>query len=188
VARSRERHGVGPRSREWREWLLHERSEAGRGGYGGSELGLSWVAGAGDERGPLDGTEGASAAVVAGDEDADLGGPPQLDHRRLHDAEHEVPPVGAVALEPGLPRRGGGGSTRCWRSMGGREGSTGGSGCGAAAGLWGMRDLGAGRCVRGESVRIGRLRIGRLRDSKVYWTVEIVGRQNQAEAAYPLEP
>jgi hypothetical protein len=46
-----------------------------------------------------------------------------------------------------------------------------------------MRDLGAGRCVGGESVRIGR-----LRDSKVYWTVEIVGRQNQADAAYPLEP
>jgi hypothetical protein len=35
----------------------------------------------------------------------------------------------------------------------------------------------------GESVRIGR-----LRDSKAYWTVEIVGRQNQAEATYPLEP
>jgi len=149
VARSRERHGVGPRSREWRERLLRERSEAGRGGYGGSELGLSWVAGAGDERGPLDGTEGASAAVVAGDEDADLGGPPQLDHGRLHDAEHEVPPAGAVALEPGLPRRGSGGSARCRRSMGGREGSTGGSDSGAAAGSVGDAGsvVGAGRCV-----------------------------------------
>jgi hypothetical protein len=37
--------------------------------------------------------------VVAGEEDADLGGPPQLDHGRLHDAEHEVPPGGAVASE-----------------------------------------------------------------------------------------
>ena len=57
--------------------------------------------------------------VVAGDEDADLGGPPQLDHGRLHDAEHEVPPAGAVALEPGLPRRGGGGAC-CWRGGYGR--------------------------------------------------------------------
>jgi hypothetical protein len=87
--------------------------------------------------------------VVAGDEDADLGGPPQLDHGRLHDAEHEVPPAGAVALEPGLSRRGGGGGARCWRSMGGREGSTGGSGCGAAAGSVGDAGsvVGAGRCV-----------------------------------------
>jgi hypothetical protein len=28
-------------------------------------------------------------------------------------------------------------------------------------------------------------RIGRERDSRVYWTVEIVGRQNKAEADYP---
>jgi hypothetical protein len=58
--------------------------------------------------------------VVAGDEDADIGGPPQLDHGRLHDAEHEVPPAGAVALEPGLPRRGGGGAC-CWRGGCGRH-------------------------------------------------------------------
>eukprot|EP00267_Zea_mays_P046332 XP_020398701.1 uncharacterized protein LOC109941868 [Zea mays] len=63
--------------------------------------------------------------VVAGDEDADLGGPPQMDHGRLHDAEHEVPPAGAVALEPGLPRRGGGGGACCWRSAGERGGSAG---------------------------------------------------------------
>jgi hypothetical protein len=48
---------------------------------------------------------------------------------------------------------------------------------------WGMRDPWWGRCVGGESVRIGR-----LRDSRAYWTVEIVGRQNKAETAYPLEP
>jgi hypothetical protein len=42
---------------------------------------------------------------------------------------------------------------------------------------------GRGDAWGGES-----LRIRRLRDSKAYWTVEIVGRQNQAEAAYPLEP
>jgi hypothetical protein len=47
-------------------------------------------------------------------------------------------------------------------------------------------DDGGGAMRGGETARIGR--IGRLRDSKVYWTVEIVGRQNQAEAAYPLEP
>jgi hypothetical protein len=83
--------------------------------------------------------------VVAGDEDADLGGPPQLDHGRLHDAEHEVPLAGAVALEPGLPRRGGGGGARCCRSVGGRGGSTGGSGCGAAAGSVGdAGSVGAG--------------------------------------------
>jgi hypothetical protein len=96
--------------------------------------------------------------VVAGDEDADLGGPPQLDHGRLHDAEHEVPLAGAVALEPGLPRRGGGGGARCCRSVGGRGGSTGGSGCGADAGsvgdagsvalafLWTLRAGWGGRC------------------------------------------
>ncbi|AQK49215.1 hypothetical protein ZEAMMB73_Zm00001d048939 [Zea mays] len=95
--------------------------------------------------------------VVAGDEDADLGGPPQLDHVRLHDAEHEVPPAGAVAMELGLPRRGGGGA-RCCRSVGGRGGSTGGSGCGADAGsvgdagsvalafLWTLRAGWGGRC------------------------------------------
>jgi hypothetical protein len=44
---------------------------------------------------------------------------------------------------------------------------------------WGSR---AG--VRGgESARIGR-----ERDSRAYWTVEIVGRQNKAEAGYPIEP
>nr|ACN31468.1 unknown [Zea mays] len=42
--------------------------------------------------------------VVAGEEDADLGGAPQLDHGRLHDAEHEVPPAGAVAPEHLPPR------------------------------------------------------------------------------------
>ena len=42
--------------------------------------------------------------VVAGEEDADLGGPPQLDHGRLHHGEHEVPPAGAVAPEHLPPR------------------------------------------------------------------------------------
>ena len=59
-ARSRERCGVGLRSREEGAVAAREEriSEAGRGGYGGSELGLSWVAGAGDVRGPLDDTDG----------------------------------------------------------------------------------------------------------------------------------
>jgi hypothetical protein len=35
----------------------------------------------------------------------------------------------------------------------------------------------------GESARIGR-----ERDSRAYWTVEIVGRRNKAEAGYPIEP
>jgi hypothetical protein len=35
----------------------------------------------------------------------------------------------------------------------------------------------------GESARIGR-----ERDSRAYWTVEIVRRQNKAETGYPLEP
>jgi hypothetical protein len=45
------------------------------------------------------------------------------------------------------------------------------------------RPGGGGATRGGESARIGR-----LRDSRAYWTVEIVGRQNKAEAAYPLEP
>jgi hypothetical protein len=40
---------------------------------------------------------------------------------------------------------------------------------------WGRAD------VWGESVRIGW-----ERDSRAYWTVEIVGRQNKVKAGYPL--
>jgi hypothetical protein len=40
--------------------------------------------------------------------------------------------------------------------------------------------VGAGRCVGGESARIER-----LRDSRVYWTVEIVRRQNKQRQPTP---
>jgi hypothetical protein len=54
-----------------------------------------------------------------------------------------------------------------------------------AAGRWGARTVGRwGRGdAWGETARIGR--IGRLRDSKVYWTVEIVGRQNKQRQPTP---
>jgi hypothetical protein len=48
------------------------------------------------------------------------------------------------------------------------------------------------RVCRGEAaaaaLTVGDPWAGAKGDSKAYWTVEIVGRQNQAEAAYPLEP
>jgi hypothetical protein len=42
--------------------------------------------------------------VVAGEEDADLGRPPQLHHGRLHHGEQQVPAPGAVAPEHLPPR------------------------------------------------------------------------------------
>ena len=44
-------------------------------------------------------------------------------------------------------------------------------------------DDGGGAMRGGESARIGRIR--RLRDSKVYWTVEIVRRQNKQRQPTP---
>ena len=44
-------------------------------------------------------------------------------------------------------------------------------------------DDGGGAMRGGETARIGR--IGRLRDSRAYWTVEIVGRQNKQRQPTP---
>jgi hypothetical protein len=85
----------------------------------------------------------------------------------------------AAVAHPVIARRGGGGG-------GEREHARGLRGPAAARAEEGGRrrrddgvlarlDDGGGAMRGGETARIGR--IGRLRDAKVYWTVEIVGRQ-----------